>query len=148
MSSEVVPTSATVGRSRKYFTSRIREVLSARSSIRPRRQKYHASLRVIRSECRRRWCQRRPPSAGAENTSRRESARSCPRVRAYGPGGRSTTPRCASSDLNVVGGGANVGHRRQEQKILHVENPRGLVRAFEHTAQAAEVPRLVARHQI
>ncbi len=43
----VVPTSAAVGSSRKYFTSRMREVLSARSSWRPSRQKCQPSLCVI-----------------------------------------------------------------------------------------------------
>ena len=47
MSSEVVPTSAAVGSRRKYFTSRMREVLSARSSMRPSRQKCQPSLWVI-----------------------------------------------------------------------------------------------------
>ena len=43
----VVPTSATVGSRRKYFTSRMRDVLSARSSMRPSRQKCQPSLWVI-----------------------------------------------------------------------------------------------------
>ncbi len=47
MSSTVVPTSAAVGSRRKYFTSRMRDVLSARSSMRPSRQKCQASLCVI-----------------------------------------------------------------------------------------------------
>ncbi len=47
MSSDVVPTSDALGSRRKYFTSRIREVLSARSSMRPSRQKCQLSLCVI-----------------------------------------------------------------------------------------------------
>ena len=45
MVSRGVPTSAALGNSRKYFTSRIRDVLSARSSERPRRRKCQASPR-------------------------------------------------------------------------------------------------------
>ena len=41
--SSVVPTSLACGRRMKYFTSTIREVLSARSSSRPRRAKCQAS---------------------------------------------------------------------------------------------------------
>ncbi len=44
MSSYGVPMSNADGSSMKYFTSRMRDVLSARSSIRPRRMKCHASL--------------------------------------------------------------------------------------------------------
>ena len=47
MSSNGVPTSASLGSRMKYFTSRIREVLSARSSIRPSWQKCQASPCVI-----------------------------------------------------------------------------------------------------
>ena len=47
MSSDVVPTSAAVGSRRKYFTSRMRDVLSARSSMRPSWQKCQLSLWVI-----------------------------------------------------------------------------------------------------
>ena len=47
MSSNVVPTSAAVGSRRKYFTSRMRDVLSARSSMRPSRQKCQLSSWVI-----------------------------------------------------------------------------------------------------
>ncbi len=47
MSSDVVPTSSALGSRRKYFTSRMREVLSARSSMRPSRQKCQLSLCVI-----------------------------------------------------------------------------------------------------
>ena len=47
MSSKGVPTSSAEWSSRKYFTSRMREVLSARSSIRPSRLKCHASPCVI-----------------------------------------------------------------------------------------------------
>ena len=47
MSSTGVPTSCADGSRRKYFTSRMRDVLSARSSMRPRRQKCQPSLCVI-----------------------------------------------------------------------------------------------------
>ena len=47
MSSEVVPTSRRGRQQEKYFTSRMREVLSARSSMRPSRQKCQASLCVM-----------------------------------------------------------------------------------------------------
>ena len=47
MSSDVVPTSAAVGSRRKYFTSRMRDVLSARSSMHPSWQKCQLSLWVI-----------------------------------------------------------------------------------------------------
>ena len=43
MTSMLEPTSSTLGRRTKYFTSSIREVLSARSSIRPMRKKCQAS---------------------------------------------------------------------------------------------------------
>ena len=43
IASKGVPTSSAERSRRKYFTSRMREVLSARSSMRPRREKCHAS---------------------------------------------------------------------------------------------------------
>ena len=41
---------------------------------------------------------------------------------------------------------ADVGHAGQQQVILDVEDPRGLVGPFEKPGQAAEMPGLAARH--
>ena len=49
--------------------------------------------------------------------------------------------------LDVFVGRADICRRRQQQKVLHVEDPRGLVGAFQVAAQPAEMPALVVRHR-
>ena len=49
--------------------------------------------------------------------------------------------------LDVVGRRADVGRGGQQEKVLHVEDARGLVGALQHAAEPAEVPALVVGHR-
>src|ERR1700745_3862518 len=49
--------------------------------------------------------------------------------------------------LDVVNWSANIGHCRQQKKVFHVKNARGLVRTFDQLPEATEVPPFSVRHR-